>query len=235
MNSLKPFYLFGGSRNLFKTLSQMGRIIRDVEKVNPAVAFVGVAANDIWLIYTLFSIPIRIRCKCRFNRVLIAPKHADLDRARAILQSANVIIFSGGNMEAGMRILYEKGMVGFFRDLAKTEKIFIGGSAGSIMMAKEWVRWRNSDDNATAELYPCLGLVPIICDTHAENDNWEELKVALGLKGEGAIGYGITSQACLKVSADGRVEAEGGPVALYMFRNGKIDRQPDLLPIVHAG
>ena len=102
-------------------------------------------------------------------------------------------------------------------------------------MAKEWVRWRNPNDDSTAVLFPCLGLVPIICDTHAEEDDWEELKTALQLKGAGTHGYGITSGAYLKVYPDGRLEPEIGPVAWYIFQNGKIERKADLLSADHAG
>jgi hypothetical protein len=152
-----------------------------------------------------------------------------------MLQSADGIFFSGGDMEAGMQILKEKNMVGFFRDLVKKDKLFIGVSAGSITMVKEWVRLRNPDDDSTAELFPCLGLVPIICDTHAEEDDWEELKIALQLKGAGTHGYGITSGAYLKVYPDGRLEPEIGPVTHYIYQNRRIEPQADLLPAGHAG
>jgi hypothetical protein len=98
------------------------------------------------------------------------------------------------------------------------------------MMCQEWVRWQDPDDDSTAELYPGLGLVPLICDTHAEGDDWVELKAALRLKGPGSTGYGITSGACLKAFPDGRLEAEFGAVARYENIDGKIERLADLLP-----
>jgi len=44
------------------------------------------------------------------------------------------------------------------------------------MLSKEWIRWRDPDDDATAEFFPCLGIAPLICDTHGEQDGWEELQ-----------------------------------------------------------
>ena len=64
MSSQKSFYLFGGSRNMLTTISRMGGIIRGVNKVNPTVAFVGVASlSDNWLIYFIFSILMRAGCR----------------------------------------------------------------------------------------------------------------------------------------------------------------------------
>jgi cyanophycinase-like exopeptidase len=166
--------------------------------------------------------------------VAIAPRHADLGKARAILQAADAVFFSGGDVEAGMQALRDKDMVGFFQDLARQGKLLIGASAGSIMMSKGWVRWRDPNDDSTAELFACLGLFPYYCDTHAEEDDWVELKAALQLEAGGTAGYGIPSGACLKAFPDGRLEAEGGAVVRYSSLDGKAERQADLLPAGRA-
>ena len=150
-----------------------------------------------------------------------------------MLKNADAVFISGGYVEAGMQALKEKNMVEFLQGLAIQGKLFIGGSAGSIIIAKEWVRWRNPKDDDSAELFPCLGLVPFICDTHAETDDWVELKTALQLEKSDVTGYGITSEAYLKVYPDGRFEAEVGSIARFTRRNGEIERQPDLLPADH--
>ncbi len=75
-----------------------------------------------------------------------------------------------------------------------------------------------------------LGFAPVICDTHAEEDEWEELRAALQLKIDGSIGYGISSGACLKVWPDGRTEAIGGDTARYIKRCNKVVKVDDLFP-----
>ena len=171
---------------------------------------------------------IKAGCSCRINRVVLARRNADIRKAQETLRTADAVFISGGDVEAGMRILNEKNMAGFLRDLAKSGKQFFGASAGSIMMCKGWVRWRDPEDDTTAELFPCLNLVPVYCDTHAEKDDWTELKTALSLDGAGTPGYGITSGAYMKVYPDGRLEAEVGPVARYRVVEGEIERQADL-------
>ena len=230
-NNEQPIYLLAGGRGktLQASMNNLRNIINSTGKPKPVVAFVGAASmKDNWLVYVLISTFIKAGCNCRIKRVLIAPRNADLDKARETLRNADVIFISGGDVEIGMRVLQEKNMVAFFQDLAKQGKLFLGMSAGSIMIGKEWVRWQDPDDDATAELFPCLGLVPLICDTHAEGDDWVELKTALKLAGEGTIGYGITSGAILKAYPDGRLEAEAGPVMRYKSVNGLIERLADL-------
>ncbi|MBN1643539.1 MAG: Type 1 glutamine amidotransferase-like domain-containing protein [Dehalococcoidales bacterium] len=234
MDNRKPVYLFAGGRGrgFSQTFAGVRSFIRSIGKAKPDIAYVGVASmEDGGMFYFMSSSLIKIGCNCRLNRVLLSGENADLGKARKMLQSTDAIFMSGGDMEAGMRILEEKDMAVFFRELYKEGKPFFGISAGSIMLAKEWVRWRNPDDDSTAELFPCLGIAPIICDTHAEEDDWEELKTALRLKGDGTVGYGIPSGAYLKVCPDGELEAGGGPVVRYIVQDGKIERRPDLLPV----
>jgi hypothetical protein len=73
-------------------------------------------------------------------------------------------------------------------------------------------------------------MAPVICDTHAEGDDWVELKTALQLKEDGAIGYGIPSGNFLIYYPDGRLAAGNGPAARYVKKDGKVEKLPDLLP-----
>jgi peptidase E len=231
MNVPKPVYLIGGGgdRQSFKALIKT--ILEDTGKVRPTIAYVGVASGDSGPFYLMMSAMIKQARTCQIKRVVIAAQKADLNKAQAVLKSADAIFISGGDVEAGMQVLEEKNMAGFLIDLFKQGKVFFGVSAGSIMLAREWVRWRDPDDDSSAELFPCLGIAPIICDTHAEADDWEELKSALKLKDEDTQGYGIPSGSCLKVYADGRMEALDGTITRFLKRGNSIVKQPELLPL----
>lgn len=230
MNVPKPVYLIAGGRDRKSFESIIKTILKDTGKIQPIIAYVGVASGDNWPFYLMMSAMIKEAGDCQIRRVLITPKKADLNKAQAVLESADAIFMSGGDVEAGMRVLEEKNMAGLLTDLFKRGKILFGVSAGSIMLAREWVRWREPEDDSTTELFSCLGITPIICDTHAEADDWEELKSALKLKEDGTQGYGITSGSCLKVYPDGQMEAMVGAITQFLKRGNSIVKQPELLP-----
>lgn len=167
-------YLLAGGRgqSILETFSIVKEILQDTGKKKPGIAYIGVASfRDNWLFYFIISILIKTRCRCRMIRVKISAANADLEKARQVIKSADVVFFSGGDVEAGMKILQEKNMVGFFQALAGEGKLVLGISAGSILLAEKWVRWRDPDDDTSVGLFPCLGIAPIICDTHAEKDD----------------------------------------------------------------
>ena len=136
----------------------------------------------------------------------------------------------GGDVDEGICVLEKKNMVGYLQSLYENGKLFFGVSAGAIMLAKKWVRWRDPEDDSTAELFPCLGVASIICDTHSEQDGWEELKMALKLANEGEKGYGIVSGTALKVYPTGEVQAIGGVVHQFIHQKGKVIRFSDIQP-----
>jgi len=229
MNNPKPVYLLAGGRcssnkNIFKA------VFKEISKPNPLIAYVGAANNDDKRFYRFMGDEITKAGNCTLNHALIASPKADLDKAQDILQRADAVFISGGDVDAGMQVLESGNILGLFRALYQEGKVFFGTSAGSIMLAKEWVRWNDPDDASTAELFPCLNIAPVICDTHAEEDDWEELKTALQFKEKNSIGYGIPSGACLKVYPDGHIVALGGAVAQYVKRGQKIIKLDDLLP-----
>jgi hypothetical protein len=138
---------------------------------------------------------------------------------------------SGGDVEEGMRILEERQLLPFLRALYEAGKPFFGISAGSIMLAREWVRWDNPDDDASAAIFPCMRFAPVLCDTHGgEAEGWEELRALLRLEPEGTVGYGIPSGAGLCVYPDGRLEALGVPVHCFTSQGGLVERRADLQP-----
>jgi peptidase E len=230
--NMKPVFLLAGGRGRSRQTPDplIQTALKESGKEAPSVAYIGTASGDD---RSFFDFLVRSFSECGASSVthaLIVPKDADLKEARRILKSADVVYVSGGDVERGIRALVEKDMVKFLYELYQQGIPFFGISAGSIMLAREWIRWRDPEDDATAELFPCLGIAPVICDTHDEAADWEELKAALALKEDGARGYGLVSSTAIKVFADGKVEALGGAVHQLVRSGGKVIREPDLLP-----
>jgi cyanophycinase-like exopeptidase len=175
--------------------------------------------------------------KAGAGRVTLAPLcgiRGNLQKATRVLEEADLVFISGGDVEEGMRVLKAKGAVSLLRRLWRERKPLFGISAGSIMLARQWVRWTDPRNESSAELFPCLGFAPVLCDTHGEDDGWVELRVLLSLCPVGATGYGIASGAALGVEGDGSVSALGGEVHVFRRRKSGVAQLEGVLPREHG-
>jgi cyanophycinase-like exopeptidase len=233
MTMKEPVYLLAGGRG--QRRNRPDPLLQAVFKTggipSPTIAYIGAASGDDKGFFNFIAASFKEAGAGRVVHAVLAPAGSATGKARTILESADIIFVSGGDVEAGMNILQERDMIGFLSGLYRQGKPFFGLSAGSIMLAKEWVRWPDATDEGSAELFPCLGFAPVICDTHDEQGGWEELKAALQLEVEGTRGYGIATGTAIKVYSDGRVEAQGGAVYQYIRRAAAVERLDDVLPL----
>jgi peptidase E len=232
MSGLHPVYLLAGGRprngQAFNPLLQA--VFQESGKEHPTIAYVGAASEENKAFYLMMAAMLKGVGAGKIRHAVLASPKADIKKAREILESADIVYISGGDVEQGMQVVQEKNVAEYLVGLYKQGKPFFGVSAGSIMLAKEWIRWRDPDDDATAEIFPCLGLAPVICDTHGEQDRWEELQALLALEKDGTTGYGIVSGTAIKVFSDGKIEALGGAIHQYTKHNGKVERIGDVVP-----
>jgi cyanophycinase-like exopeptidase len=204
------------------------QVIEGCGRAYPGVAYLGSASADNRDFFGMISVWLK---NAGAGDVLLAPTvgaKAGLGKTRDILNHADAVLVSGGDVEAGMRVLGEKDLAPLLRTLYGHGTVFVGLSAGSIMLCRQWVRWRDANDDSTAEAFPCLGLAPLLCDTHGEDDNWEELLALLRVAAPGSVGYGIPSGAALCVTPNGRPFALGEPVHRFAMREGTATRITDL-------
>ena len=218
-----PVYLIAGGRSarvLRGPDPLMQEALRLAAVVRPSVAYVGAASEDASAFLGMIE---RRLAESGAGNVRLAPLcgvGADPPKAMRIIEGSHIVFLSGGDVEAGMEILRVKGMADFLRDQHRKGKPFFGLSAGSIMLAKNWVRWKDPGLDSSAELFPCLGIAPVYCDTHDEGNGWEELRVLTRLIPAGTASYGIRSGTALAAYPDGRVRALGGKVDCFT-RKGK--------------
>lgn len=228
---IKPVYLLaGGPRSGVGRDPVLVRAIESVGVERPAIAYVGAASGDSKPFFAMIAAYLNICGAGDVALAAMAGRRADLGKTRALLEESDMILVSGGDVEEGMRLVEERGMLEPIRDLHRAGKPFLGISAGSIMLARQWVRWDDEDDDSSARLFPCLGIADILCDTHGEGDDWEELRALLALCSDGAKGYGIPTGAGLVVAPDGSLEALGRPVDVFVSRGGAAAPVPALKP-----
>lgn len=233
MPDKRPVFLLAGGRGRVRIVPDplIQAVYKECGIPSPTIAYVGTANDDSPDFYNRMADYFKENGASKVTHALIRPPRAGIAKAKDILQSADIVFISGGDVEYGMKVLKEKKMTDFLSALYAEGKPFFGVSAGSIMLGKEWVRWPESDNSDSAELFTCLCIAPVICDTHGEEDDFEELQAALQLKMDGTEGYGIVTGTAIKVYPDGTVEAVGGNSYRYVHRGNKVERIADLVPL----
>jgi len=228
-----PVFLVAGGRGSAdrrRTRTVLQAALRAAGTARPSVAYVGAATGDAVSFRLMMSSALEQAGAGKISLAPLAGKRADPVKAQQVLENADLVFMSGGDVEVGMQVVEQHGMAQLLRSLHLAGKPFCGISAGSIMLAQQWVRWRDPEDNDSAEPFPCLGIAPVLCDTHGEAEGWEELRALLGLLPPESSGYGIVSGSALVVSPDGSATAIGGEV--HCFRRAKHSVEPgkSLLP-----
>jgi len=179
----------------------MQAFIKEVGKKRPCVAYLGTASGD----DREFFESMRVRLlACGAGEVELMPlcgSAADGVAARRVLARADAVFVSGGDVEEGMAVLHSQHtVIACLKERFESGVPFMGLSAGSIMLAHGWIRWEGGDgENASGTLFECLGLAPIYCDVHGEEDGWEELKALLQLLPKETVGYGIPAGGALRI------------------------------------
>jgi len=230
-NAEKPIYLLAGGSRLRRKSSDplIWEMLRQVGHPEPSVAYIGSASgDDLWFFKAIKAL-FKQSGAGRVDLAELADTDSNLCKAQALLQSADILFFSGGDVELGMKILHKRGVLQLIHKQFRAGAVLGGLSAGSILLAQQWIRWRDPEDDATAEPFDCIGIAPLICDMHDEDEGWEELKALLRLRQlEGEIGYGIPASAGLCIHPDNRIEAIGGGVHRFIFCNGWVEKTSEL-------
>ncbi|MCL2059109.1 MAG: Type 1 glutamine amidotransferase-like domain-containing protein [Oscillospiraceae bacterium] len=186
----------------------------------PKVAYIGAANGDREGFFETVNTMFRSAGASSMDFLRLARDDADVVAARAVLSAADVIFFSGGEVEDGINWIRRHGLDGMLSELFAQGRQFMGISAGAIMIGAHWVRWDVPGDDSTAALFDCLGLVPATFDTHAEDEDWVELKATLRLMGDGASGYGIPRGGAISADSGGRLVNLTKEYLTYTYKNG---------------
>ena len=230
MKTILPIYLLAGGpgakRQSPDPILQMA--LRELGKTKPSVAYIGAAHGDSLMFYLFIKRLIVAAGAGKVELVPLAKKKSNIAEAQLIIQSSDCIFVSGGDVSEGMRVLTEKSVIPLIKKRYDEGALIIGVSAGSIMLAKQWINWPDENDEASAELFPCMNIAPVLCDTHGEEDKWNELHSLLRLTDGDQIGYGIPSGGALRISTDGAVEAISLPLYRIERKGGDIARINDL-------
>jgi peptidase E len=223
MTKSKPadIFLIAGGPNSKNTKTILAEALAQIKKQSPNVAYIGTASDDSKEFFLMLR---QLIMAAGAGSVTLVPivRRFDLDKAKDILLASDVVFISGGDVDLGMKYLRKRKLIPLFRQLYDRGKLFCGISAGAIMLCCNWMHWRDPDDDDTAELLDCLGFAPLLCDVHAEEDNWEEMKRLLGFFPQGTTGYGIPAGGALRVATDGKITSIGSAPLQFIKQGADI-------------
>jgi peptidase E len=222
-----------GSRH-FGTKPYLADAVRLTGRDKPVALYIGVASGD----DRNFGSALEGLLKGAGIRKVLWPKlskrkKTDATAARAALDEADLVFVGGGDVEAGINTLHEAELVDDLHGAAKRGVVFVGMSAGAIMLGERWIRWpREGAGDDEAETFKCLGVAPCSLDTHGEGDGWGETQSFAAVRarelGKKARAYGVPSGAALVIGTDGTFSARGDAVTVFAAlpnRKAKIEKQ----------
>jgi putative intracellular protease/amidase len=215
-------YLIAGAGRA--TSSRSVRYHRDclaaIGTARPTIAYVGAAADDDPAFATRIS-SLVFGDGARVVRVPLTRRALQTSVVRARLADADLVFFTGGDVERGMALVDERGLAPYVRELAAAGKPMEGISAGAILLGRSWVRFPT---RGAPTRFACLGVVPASFDTHGEDDGWSELReLARRARGERVV-FGIPSHGA--ASWDGHtLRALGDPLACFTCGSSPRERR----------
>jgi peptidase E len=230
MNQRKPIFLLAGGnwKNPAALIPMLQEVWTASGKTNPRVVYIGTASGDDPGFIKWLAKLFQAAGAAEVTPVFLAREQADVKQAKALLRQGDAVFVSGGDVDEGMRWLKHHRLVPFLRKLHADGRLFFGISAGAIMLGQQWVRWQDPKDDASAELFSCLGIAPVVCDTHAESDDWEELRTAVLLLGPGGLGYGIPTGGVIRVEPEGKLRAQEKPAVCFINQGRRVVRSKPL-------
>lgn len=182
-----PLFLLADSQLLFWTDEEDGRFIDRIAACTgpgaPRAAYVGASNGDNPDFYSIFLAAIDAIGPAECRMIPADPSQEE----RAFLESADIILLAGGDVERGWHAFQASGVRDIIEQRYHAGAVLIGVSAGAVQLGN--VGWPERDPDAA---FPTWGLAPFVVDAHAEDEGWASLRAVVRARGPGARGIGIS-------------------------------------------
>jgi len=138
---------------------------------------------------------------------------------RAWLETAELIVLSGGDVERGWRIFQQSGIAETLTSRYAAGAVLLGVSAGAVHLG-----------------WGYLNLVPALIGAHEETEDWPDLRRRLAASRERVRGLGIPTGGGFIYHSDGTAEAVRRPLHEMIWEEGGEGiRDSLLLPVGDEG
>jgi cyanophycinase len=218
---LQPIYLFADSQLLFWRIDGVPflQAVRDrLPTQAPRAGYIGASNGDAPEFYEMFqaameSVGIH---DCRQIHASFDPDDA------GFLNTTDLILLAGGDVEAGWNILSAKRMADVIANRYSAGAALIGISAGAVQLGM-WIPMKTR--KTTYRLIDALKLVPFVLDVHNEHLQWSSLDTVVKMLAGTATGLGIPAGGGLIYHPDGVLEAVRLPAYVVSVADRGLRRQ----------
>ena len=214
----QPLYLFADSQPLFwRGGAFLAGLCQAAGNSQPNVAYIGASNGDSPDAHGIFA--------AAFEQINTRRTHwvrADYSAEdRRFLETADVVVLAGGDVEAGWNVFTRTGMRELIEKRYREGAILVGVSAGAVQFGKHAAV---PDANGGLELLETFGLIDFIVDVHDEKRDWQGLAATIQLLEGSARGLGIPHGAALVAHGDGTFEPLGRAVEEFVSTAGRLRR-----------
>jgi cyanophycinase-like exopeptidase len=213
----QPLYLFADSQPLFWRGGAFLAALCQAAGTQPNVAYIGASNGDSPDAHGIFAAAFEQIDTRRTHWV-----HADYSAAdREFLETADVIVLAGGDVEAGWNVFTRTGMRELIETRYREGAILMGVSAGAVQFGKYAAV---PDAHGGQRLLETFGLIDFLVDVHDEKRDWQALSATIQLLEGTARGLGIPHGAALVAHGDGTFEPVGRAVEEFVSTDGRLRR-----------
>ena len=225
----RPLYLLADSQPLFW---QSGAFLTSMCQASgnshPNVAYIGASNGDSPEAHAIFAAAMERVVTGRTHWVRAAFSQQD----REFLQSADVLLLAGGDVESGWNVFTSTGLGELIGTRYRAGAVLVGVSAGAIQFGKYA---SVSSGEGAQKLIETFGLLDLIVDAHDERRDWQTLAATIQLLEGSARGMGIPHGGALIAHPDGTFEPAGRAVEEFVFTDGRLRRSVLLADLAPAG
>jgi len=214
----ESLYLFADSQPLFwRGGAFLTGLCQAAGRSQPNVAYIGASNGDSPDAHGIFA--------AAFEQVETGRTHwvraqfsAD---DRQFLETADVIVLAGGDVEAGWNVFTRTGMRELIAKRFADGAVLIGVSAGAVQFGRHAAV---PDAHGGSKLLETFGFIDFIVDVHDEKRDWQGLAATIQLLEGSARGLGIPHGAAVIAHADGTLEPAGRAVEEFVLTQGRLRR-----------
>jgi hypothetical protein len=225
--SIKPLYLLADSQLLFLKEGEclfMERIRQDLDSPEPKAAYLGASNGDDPAFYSIFEAAMESIGVSQRRLIPSRPSKDDL----GFLQSADLVLLAGGNVEQGWRAFEQNGVKELILSKRYDGAVLVGVSAGAVQLGLGALLEPAAESSAVKKV-DFFRFAPFYIGAHEEQEAWWNLKLMVNSSQADARGIGISMGGGAVYRPDGSLEPIRKPLTEFLKEDGQF-RENLVLP-----